>query len=281
MRGMTFSWLIATACALLCVLCGFAIGSLFELGETAWRVSAQPIATVLAGLGALAAGLLAYFNGVRLRELQSEQHRSDSVRDREARLHERYSTAAAQLADASPAIREAGVYALGSLIDDWIRLEKLASEPGLGASSIQSILNLLCSYLRANRNLVPIDGRSAPTSDERLIDDEFPVRASIVSLLADRLHDWRTSSTTEISIKINLAGARLRGARLDRSDLRSANLVGANLSGAKLRFALLQNAQLDAADLSGADLTGTDLTGTSLANVVRSAATRWPSSTEP
>ena len=108
MRGMTFSWLIATACALLCVLCGFAIGSLFELGETAWRVSAQPIATVLAGLGALAAGLLACFNGVRLRELQSEQHRSDSVRDREARLHERYSTAAAQLADASPAIREAG-----------------------------------------------------------------------------------------------------------------------------------------------------------------------------
>ncbi|WP_194817892.1 hypothetical protein [Nocardia sp. XZ_19_385] len=90
----------------------------------------QPLATMLAGAGALGAGALAYLNGQRTRALDAahhqadtdrerEWHRDDSHRARESALRDRYTAVAAQIAHESAAIRQAGVYALTALADDW------------------------------------------------------------------------------------------------------------------------------------------------------------------
>ena len=104
-----------------------------------WDIAAQPAATALAGFGAITAGYLAFRNGQKSRE-----------QERESGLRERYTTAAQQLADDNPAIREAGVYALAALGDDWIWYGELTRQPQLGHSELQVCVNLLCSYLRAN-----------------------------------------------------------------------------------------------------------------------------------
>ncbi|MBJ7323759.1 MAG: hypothetical protein JHC70_15630 [Rhodococcus sp.] len=87
-----------------------------------WQIAAQPIATLFAGLGAITAGALAFMNGQRHRQQDALHYRETSIRESEARLRDRYTTAVSQLADESAAIREGGVYALASLLDDWGRL---------------------------------------------------------------------------------------------------------------------------------------------------------------
>ncbi|GAB4590338.1 hypothetical protein [Nocardia sp. IFM 10818] len=72
----------------------------------------QPLATVLAGTGVLAAGVIAYVNGQRTRDQAEEHHNEDTERAREAALWQRFGAAATQLADKSAAIRIAGVYAM-------------------------------------------------------------------------------------------------------------------------------------------------------------------------
>ena len=107
-----------------------------------------PQATLLAGFGVVLAALLTFYNGhltristeqtaareiaqaqaeaaeqstradnqLKEQQLQwNETHRQELIRD----LRSRYTIAASQLGDGSPAIRLAGVYALISLGDDW------------------------------------------------------------------------------------------------------------------------------------------------------------------
>jgi len=102
-----------------------------------WPGAGQPFATVVAGMAALAAGGLAFYNGERqrvteaeLREIESQQWREEQAREaqqwREEQrrdtakdLRTRFIAAAAQLADEKAAMRRLGAYVIAGLADDW------------------------------------------------------------------------------------------------------------------------------------------------------------------
>ncbi|WP_009475903.1 pentapeptide repeat-containing protein [Rhodococcus sp. JVH1] len=260
---------------------GYLIGRLFAVpGSTQiWEVAAQPLATALAGAGAITAGYLAFHNGEKSRSQDAHHHKEKAERDREADLRERYTTAAQQLADSSPAIREAGVYAVAALADDWIRFGELTGRGSLAASGAQVCVNLLCSYLRASRRLVD---RISDAPDP----DEHAVRASIIEVLGKQSIDWRLEVGDWLKagkvgvrslIAVDLSRADLSGARLYEADLRGVRFLGADLShaillkarldGAKLEDANLSDAKLNEARLDGASMMEVDLTGAHMRHV--------------
>ncbi|MGV9679109.1 pentapeptide repeat-containing protein [Nocardia sp. NPDC003482] len=247
----------------------------------------QPLATLLAGAGALSAGALAYLNGQRTRELdekhhqdemnrERERHQDDTHRVREAALRDRYAAVSAQMADDSAAIRQAGVYALTALADDWHAFGE--------DDERQVCINLLQWYLR-----VPFPVANDPDKPDL---SEREIRQTIVTILSQRhrrpTDDPKSWASTAISLdqvslpacalgSLNLTGFRLGEADLNYADLRAANLrdadlIGANLSGANLRDAQLGGADLIGANLHGAQLRGADLHGANLSSANLSGA---------
>ena len=251
---------------------GFLLGRSFSVpGTTAfWDLAAQPAATVTAGVGAITAGYLAFHNGEKGRGLDAQHHRETMNGDRESNLQDRYTAAAKQLGDENSAIREAGAYAIAALADDWLRHGTLTKEAGTAHSQARACINLLCSYLRANRrsDFVGLFER-----------EEDAVRSSIVGVLRERTNAWRKIEEAWIKeddlaessrIVIDLSGARLEdanfsqanlsGARLDGTYMVGADLRGANVQSAVLRKADLTKARLRKADFSDADLREANLT---------------------
>ncbi|MFI9507541.1 pentapeptide repeat-containing protein [Nocardia sp. NPDC052566] len=243
----------------------------------------QPLATLLAGAGVLTAGVLAYVTGKRGRDLTDAHHRDDMTRDRESDLRDRYTAIAAQIADDSAAIRQAGVYALTALADDWHRFGEDEER--------QVCINLLQWYLR-----VPM--AAAEDATERVL-SEREIRQTIVGIVAERRRrpseDPKSWTKTTLSLQhaslpycafgrvdlaelnlsranltgANLTGAKLTGANLTKADLTGAVLIGVNLGhadlfGANLNGASLTHMLLTGANLHGADLIDTNLTKTSL-----------------
>ncbi|WP_280254025.1 pentapeptide repeat-containing protein [Nocardia abscessus] len=224
----------------------------------------QPLATLLAGSGALAAGILAYVNGQRTRDLtevhhqaemarERERHRDDTRRAQESSLRDRYTAIAAQIAHDSAAIRQAGVYALTALADDWHAFGEDEER--------QVCINLLQWYLR-----VPFP-RAADSGELDL--SELEIRQTIVGILAQRrgrsADDPKSWASTSISLhKASLPNSGLRGIRLTALDLSGANLADADLNRADLTDANLTDADLAGTDLAGADLAGAELNRTKL-----------------
>lgn len=239
-----------------------------------WRTAATPYGAATAGFAALGAGILTYYNGHRERQLLALHHRMDSIHEGDARLGERYGSAAEQLADARPTIREAGVYAASALIDSSIILADQSGQSELGAAIRQATLDLLCSYLRANRGLPALDGSKTTTP---IGEDEYVVRAAIVSVLRNKLHRWRLKDE---NLQVDLRGARLRGANLAGVDLRGAVLVATNFAGTKLMRADLSGANLSSANLCGTDLQEARLDGADLSNSKVNDATLLPAKAE-
>jgi hypothetical protein len=198
----------------------------------------------------------------------------DSIHEGDARLGERYGSAAEQLADSRPTIREAGVYAASALIDSSLILADQSSQPELGSAIRQATLDLLCSYLRANRGLPALDGTKTATP---VGEDEYVVRVAIVSVLRTKLSGWRQRDE---NLHVDLRGARLRGANLAEADLRKAVLVATNFAGTKLMRADLSGANLASANLSGADLRDARLDGADLPNAQVNDATLLPAKAE-
>lgn len=277
----------------------------------------QPLATFLAGAGALSAGLLAYLNGQRSRELaeahhkadmdrERERHQEDSRHTKESALRDRYTAIATQIAHESAAIRQAGVYALTALADDW----HVFGED----DERQVCINLLQWYLR-----VPL-----PQSDDAEQPDrsEREVRQTIVGILTQRRRrppgDPKSWASTSISLSqaslrrcsltdFNLAGLDLSNADLTRANLRGADLTNTNLTNtilyeanlyqadlafATLAFANLTSAKLRGTNLTGANLLVTDLTGANLSDAenltsaklahgIYDETTRWPKGFTP
>ncbi|MGW5218772.1 pentapeptide repeat-containing protein [Nocardia sp. NPDC004085] len=236
----------------------------------------QPLATLLAGAGALAAGMLAYINGQRSRELtevhhqadmarERERHRDDTRRAQESSLRDRYTAIAAQIAHDSAAIRQAGVYALTALADDWHAFGEDEER--------QVCINLLQWYLRVPFPQVTDSG--GPDLSE------LEIRQTIIDILTQRrgrpADDPKTWTSTSISLHkaslpnsvlghlqapaLNLSGADLNRADLNRADLTGANLIGTDLAGANLYAADLAGAKLNRAKLSGANMNLTKLSG--------------------
>ncbi|NKR52916.1 hypothetical protein GS481_01840 [Rhodococcus hoagii] len=264
---------------------GYSIGRVVAVpGPTAfWDIAAQPVATAFAGAGAITAGALAYLNGQRTRRLDAKHHAAEDARDRESSLRERYSEAARQLADPSPAIREAGVYAIAALADDWYRFGTLHDEHKLGKSEQRTCVNLLCSYLRANRLpdvATPLDraiALSYPGTASKERDaaaqnyreavgaerEEQSVRATILSVFRDRMDRWREEGVTSL----DLGGANLRDGDLHGVDLSDSNLREADLSRADLCRANFRNSNLDGARMSQTRARATAFTYALMANV--------------
>lgn len=251
----------------------------------------QPLATFLAGAGALSAGVLAYLNGERTRNLTKQQHEADTKRERERHqadmdrererhaedsrraevtgLRDRYTAIAAQIADNnSAAIRQAGVYALTALADDWHAFGE--------DDERQVCINLLQWYLR-----VPFPEGEDPEKPDL---SEREIRQTIVVILAERrrrpVEHSKSWAATAISMNqaslpncvlqgndlsdLSFSKADLTSANLNGADLTSANLNGAGLSGAYLIDANLNGAKLHGAKLSGAYLIEADLKGADL-----------------
>ncbi|MDH6679240.1 uncharacterized protein YjbI with pentapeptide repeats [Rhodococcus sp. LBL1] len=259
---MQFKWgWVARGGALVAVgLVGYFIGRIVAIPGTTpfWDIAAQPLATLFAGVGAITAGGLAFYNGHKTRKQDADHHRSSSENQREASLRDRYTTAATQLADPSPAIREAGVYAIAALTDDWFRFGTSTNQIELAGSEQQVCVNLLCSYLRANR-MIGANATSDPDETQ-----EVAVRRTVVAVLRDRLKRWREQGVATVD---------LSGAVLQRMDLHGMNLSGADLTGANLHDAELSEANLERAALTRANLSGAWLTRANL----RHARLAWAS----
>lgn len=250
--------------------------------------------TVLGGFGVLVGAGLAFYTGHASRtsrerierdnaaraerELEQQQRHfdeqqrvdaADRAADRRAAitrdLRGRFTVAATQLADPSPAIRLAGVYSLIALADDWTTHDNTTERDVCVA--------LLLSYLRAPQ--------TDPEPDD---DDALPhlhVRETIVRQVAkrtqlptDKPRSWRSVEGVSFA-RCDLRRLDLRGAQLDGFDftfalmhevkLTDATLTGSTLVGAKLADAVLFRASLRRANLrrarcSGARFTGADLT---------------------
>ncbi|KAA8884764.1 pentapeptide repeat-containing protein [Nocardia colli] len=246
----------------------------------------QPVATFLAGAGALSAGILAYTNGQRSREQselhhqadmerERERHDADTRRARESTLRDRYTAVTAQIAHDSAAIRQAGVYALTALADDWHAFGQDEER--------QVCINLLQWYLR-----VPFpDASSAADLPER------EIRQTIVGIITERRRrrpedpkSWATgvftlkqASLPNCDLRIDLSGTNLTGADLTNANLSNTKLAGVsltracltganlsfvNLNSEDLAFANMTGANMIYADLAGARLTGVDMTGADL-----------------
>ncbi|MFG1796668.1 pentapeptide repeat-containing protein [Nocardia sp. NPDC049149] len=239
----------------------------------------QPLATLLGGAGVLAAGTLAYLNGQHSRaqteahhkadmERERERHREDSRHTKESVLRDRYTAVTAQIAHESAAIRQAGVYALTALADDWHASDE--------DDERQVCINLLQWYLR-----VPIPEGDDPDKPDL---SEREIRQTIVAILTERrrlpAEHPKSWAATVISLHqaslpncvfwgmnladlhlpdVDLSNAKLAGADLTNADLGSADLNGADLNDADLRSADLKDAKLTGARLTGAKLDDTHL----------------------
>ncbi len=215
----------------------------------------QPLATVLAGAGALGAGALAYINGQRSRaqeaihhqatmERERERHREDSHRARESALRDRYTAVAAQIAHESAAIRQAGVYALTALADDWHAFGE--------DDERQVCINLLQWYLRVPL-LVHGESESPDLSEQE-------IRQTIVGILTQRRRRPAEDPKTWADTAIDLSQVSLPGCTLSNVDVAGLSMSGADLQGANLSGADLSNAKLYHANLAGANLVDADLT---------------------
>lgn len=253
----------------------FLLGRSLEVPGSAefWDLAAQPLATSVAGAGAIAAGLLALHNGAKTRALDGIHHQQTMDRDRETNLRDRYTTAAQQLGDHNGAVREAGVHALAALVDDWFSHGELTGQKEHSHSQARVCAHLLCSYLRANRRT------DAGAGDFQA--DEGAVRSSVVSVFRERIPAWRRVEddwTTQAAIDeqskivIDLSGAILPNADLTKADLRDSILVGtilsqANFAEAHLDGAILRDADLSSANLVFASMSRADLSNANLSEV--------------
>lgn len=264
---------------------GVVIGKAFDVpGSTQfWELAAQPIATVCAGLGAVGAGALAYWNGQLSRKQEQGIYTADVVRERESALRTRYLAVAEQLANESSAIRLAGVYSVAALADDWHTF---------GDDSERRVcIDLLRAYLRvATEKLHTPDGVALRSEES----GEREVRQTIVRLISDRVHTpadparkrWpieECSLARSFLRHVRLEDADLSGMDFDYADLTGADLAGANLSDAHLYRATLTgdadlqnsnltNTHLERADLTSAKLGGATLEGTKFDHTVLTAA---------
>ncbi|MEV6279114.1 pentapeptide repeat-containing protein [Nocardia sp. NPDC051832] len=234
----------------------------------------QPLATVLTGVLAVFAATIA-LGGVLLNRRQTEKHftgKQEQDRAQFDRKHElerieglrkRYTSSAEQLAHASAAIRQAGVYALTALADDWHAIGEDEER--------QVCIDLLQWYLRVPFPQ-PLEGEQPDLSERE-------IRQTILTILTRRRHrppedpkswaevfiDLRQISLPNCTLAhlefadLSLTGANLTDADLSDADLHGADLHGAHLGGANLHGVHLTDAELSAADLHGANLYGANL----------------------
>ncbi|WHE36193.1 MULTISPECIES: hypothetical protein [Microbacterium] len=129
----------------------------------------------------------------------------------ERTLRERFVTTVQLLSDRSPVNRQAALFALGSLADDWHAFEK--------PDEVQVCIEVLAGYLRAPRSddmLLPpddeLDPDDSPTPEERrraqcTTPQEVAVKQAGYTVIRNHLYDGSESGWHNRTI--NLAGAHI------------------------------------------------------------------------
>ncbi|MFV8165300.1 hypothetical protein ACNQVK_24945 [Mycobacterium sp. 134] len=206
--------------------------------DTFWEQAAQPYATLAAGIGAITAGVLAYYNGHYTREAEKARHDTEQNRHRDERIHEirrdlhaRFTTATAQLDSKTLMTRQAGVHAIVALADDWHALDPESRH-------IQTCLDVLCSYLRkpwAPDNDIGTDGGAAYDATDKQtthLAEERAVRETIYATLRQHLHPDASPSWSDATL--NLSGAHLYDADLSWALIHAADFSGTVFKGKAL-----------------------------------------------
>ena len=131
----------------------------------------QLVFASVAGAGALVALIVAY-----RRQKIAE---ADSAHDRTRVFNERFTTIAAQLGDAQPAVRLAGVHAMAGLADDW-------------KSNRQTCIDVLCAYLRLPYE--PDPGEQALAPERLAFRASREVRHTVIRVISAHLSGAATVS---------------------------------------------------------------------------------------
>lgn len=241
--------------------------------------------TVLGGFGVLVGAGLAFYTGHASRTSRERIERANSARaereleqqqlhfdgqqradaaeraaDRRAAatrdLRGRFTVAAAQLADPSPAIRLAGVYSLIALADDWSEHGRIADR--------NVCIELLLAYLRSPQ----LD----PTPDAGDAGPHLHVRSTIVRETANRLQrqpdevgSWagcEIASFENADLRyVDLSHAKLNYCSFTKADLQHCNLTRAQLDGAYFQRANLSRALLMYIKCTGVNMESANLIG--------------------
>src|SRR5690348_14472964 len=131
------------------------------------------IITLIGTLAAQVYGILrTSSDNAEARAQQREQLGRNLEQQRERTLNERFTTIAAQLGDAQPAVRLAGAHAMARLAGDW-------------KENRQPCVDVLCAYLRMPYDLDP--GNDATPKDRAMYLANREVRHTIIRLIRNHL----------------------------------------------------------------------------------------------
>ena len=179
----------------------------------------QLVFASVAGAGALVALIVAY-----RRQKVAE---ADSAHDRTRVFNERFTTIAAQLGDAQPAVRLAGVHAMAGLADDW-------------KANRQTCIDVLCAYLRLPYE--PDPGEGAPAPERLAFRASREVRHTVIRVITAHLSggaavSWRGLKFDFTGVVFDggsFAGAEFTGALLGGEG--AVSFAGAQFTGGTVDF---------------------------------------------
>lgn len=206
----------ATFCATLALALGVLAGVLGWLGllsRSSFRSSpgtaldvVKLVLGAVAGVGALVGLVIAY-----RRQLVAE---TADDRERTRLFNERFNAAAEQLGSDRAGVRQAGIYSMEGLADDW-------------PAGRQKCVDVLCALARRGHVLQP--PADAPIEDRLAWDDDRQFRHAIMRVVADHLRPaaavpWRGGNFD------------FTGALVDGGDFEGIELTGGRLVFAGARF---------------------------------------------
>jgi hypothetical protein len=192
----------------------------------------QLVFASVAGAGALVALIVAY-----RRQKISE---ADSAHDRTRVYNERFTAIAAQLGDAQPGVRLAGVHAMAGLADDWV-------------ANWRTCIDVLCAYLRMPYE--PDPGGDAPVEKRLAFQASREVRHTVIRVIANHLNGTAPVSWQGCNFDFT-------GAVFDDGDFGGAEFSGGEVSFNRAKFSggevSFNRAKFSGA---GASFTGAEFSG--------------------
>ena len=176
------------------------------------------VLAVVAGGGALVGLVIAY-----RRQLVAE---TADVRERTRLFNERFNAAAEQLGSDRAGIRQAGVYSMEGLADDW-------------PEGRQKCIDVLCALARRGHVLQPPP--DAPIEEQLAWDDDRQFRHAIMRVVADHLRPktavpWGGGLRTEAAVPWSGGTVDFTGAVIDGGDFEGIELSEGRLVFAGARF---------------------------------------------
>lgn len=220
------------------------------LNGTQWFDASRTTLTLIGIIGLGGAAFIAY------RKQRSTE--ATHVLEETGALRSRYTLCAEQLGNDAPAVRLAGVYALGSLTDDWCRFRDWGEQ--------MVCIDLLCAYLRMPRSSPSSTLESTQCSTAAVDSHEIEVRTAICGVILEHTHLRAATALRWWHHHLNLRGANLesanwpsvvmKGAVLTRANLTEGNLAHADLTGIEMAGVNLTNAFLVRANLTQAYMAG-------------------------